>query len=359
MSLPIVPSLQLISERLQLIFPEGTEHRAYVIREMAAKTIYVMFYCGALQGTDYWIRPSQVTDMTDEQAASLDDEVRQQWIKTSLSSKKKRPQNCWYATNSREPIRDETIRSGFIPCGAVIERQGLPVTTPLPKYCMNLEFANLFNPDLTDEDFLSLANTWQERFLNKAALARLRIIKASAVDSTDAITVIDPTGTKRSLSPGKSSFIAKAVIEVFAPQFLKKPSLLWLSESGKKVVAQDDELAKALGLTIDPKKALPDLILVDLGDNVDGSDMLVLFIEIVATDGPITRERKAALTTLALDAGFHVESLAFLTAFADRSSQPFRKAIGDLAWGSFAWFCSEPDHIIELRDGKPEKLRRF
>lgn len=359
MILPEIPSVQLISERLPIIFPEGTEHRNYVVREMAAKTLFVMFYCGAVEGANQWIRPSQVTDMTDEQAAKQDEDSRTQWIKKGLSSKKERPQNCWYATNSREPIRDETIRSGFIPCAAVVERQGLPVTTPLPKYAMNSGFAELFNPKLSHEDFLLKVSTWQERYLNKAALSRIKIIKASATASIDAVVVNDPSGTTRSLSPGQSSLIAKAVIEVFAPQFLKNPAVLWLSESGKKVVTQDNELARALNLTIDPKKALPDLILVDLGEKVDGSDMLVLFIEIVATDGPITRERKAALTALALDAGFHVDSLAFLTAFSDRSSQPFRKAMSDLAWGSFAWFCSEPEHIIELRDGKPEKLIRF
>ncbi|EBG4192197.1 restriction endonuclease, partial [Salmonella enterica] len=41
MSWPHVPSLEVIAERLPLIFPEGTENRNYVIREMAARTLYV------------------------------------------------------------------------------------------------------------------------------------------------------------------------------------------------------------------------------------------------------------------------------------------------------------------------------
>ncbi|WP_419616399.1 BsuBI/PstI family type II restriction endonuclease, partial [Thiolapillus sp.] len=39
---------------------------------------------------------------------------------------------------------------------------------------------------------------------------------------------------------------------------------------------------------------------------------------------------------------------AFLTAFLDRSSQPFKKSISELAWGSYAWFSTEPDYIIDL-----------
>ena len=160
----------------------------------------------------------------------------------------------------------------------------------------------------------------------------------------------------RAIAPGPSSFIAKAVIEVFAPRFLKNPAVLWLSESGNKVVARDESLADALGLKIDPSTALPDIILVDLGADVGGTEMLVVFTEVVATDGPVNRERKIALTNLAIDAGFDERHLAFLTAFMDRASSPFKKSIPELAWGSYAWFVSEPDHIIDLQDGKPRML---
>ena len=359
MSLPPVPPVEIILRRLPSIFPEGTEHRNYVIREMAAKTIFVMFYTAAIHGSDRWIRPSQVTAMSDEQSLLTDEISRIEWTKASLSQSKNRPINCWYADNSREPIRDETIRSGLIPCRAVIERTGIPTTSSHPKYALSPEFASLFNPELTDDNLNETIELWRSSHLNKAALSRIKILKANATASNDNVEVIFPGGTKRILSAGKSSLIAKAVIEVFAPKFLKTPNVLWLSESGNKVVTQDDALAKSLGLTIDPKKALPDMILVDLGIEPNGSDLLVLFIEIVATDGPITRDRKKVLTSLALDAGFGMDSLAFLTTFSDRSAAPFRKSIADLAWGSYAWFASEPEHIIDLKDGQPSKLARW
>lgn len=358
MSLPPVPSIGLIFNRLPIIFPEGTEHRNYLIREMAAKTIFVMFYTGAIDGLEQWIRPSQVTTMSDRQSVLLDDKARQNWTKESLSQSKNRPTDCWYADNSREPIRDETIRNGLIPCQAVIERLGIATTSSRPKYALDPEFAALFDSKIEGDELSAKIEKWRDSHLNKAALARLRILKANATASADNVEVTFPNGSKRVLSPGKSSLIAKAVIEVFSVQFLKAPNVLWLSESGNKVVAQDDALAKALSLTIDPKKALPDMILVDLGTEKDGSDLLVLFIEIVATDGPITKDRKQVLTALALDAGFAVDSLAFLTAYSDRSASPFKKTISELAWGSYAWFVSEPEHIISLKDGKPSKLNK-
>lgn len=356
MTLPTVPAIQIIIERLPLIFPEGTEHRNYVVRDMAARTIFVMFYAGAIEGKNRWVRPSQVTDMTDDQSISLDDASRNAWITSSLSSKKVRPTSAWYAPNSREPIRDETIRSGFIPCRAIVERTAIPTTSSKPKYALNASFAALFGDDLQGERLNEAISAWQKAHLNKAALTRLQLLKSGATVAEDSVSVTFPNGEKRSLAPGPSSMIAKAVIEVFAPRFLKSPAVLWLSESGNKVVVQDEKLAKSLGLKIDVSKALPDIILVDLGEDATGADMLVVFSEVVATDGPIDRERKIALTLLALEAGFGEHHLAFLTAFLDRGAAPFKKSISDLAWGSYAWFASEPNHLIDLRDGNPRKL---
>ncbi|WP_425321802.1 BsuBI/PstI family type II restriction endonuclease [Achromobacter aegrifaciens] len=53
---------------------------------------------------------------------------------------------------------------------------------------------------------------------------------------------------------------------------------MWLSESGNKVVVRDEALASALGLKIGATKALPDIILVDLGSDDHGTDMLVVFV---------------------------------------------------------------------------------
>lgn len=355
-----VPPLSVISARLPQIFPEGTEHRNYVIREMAARTVYVMFYAGAIEGSDNWIRPSQVTDMSNAQAASIDDDSRLAWMTSSMSTKKIRPSDAWYAPNSREPIRDETIRTGFIPCRAVIERPGVPTTSSKPKYALNAAFAALFDPSLTAEALKEAIEKWQNFHLSKTAISRLRLMKqGAAAAAKDAVSVTFPNGEIRSLAPGQSSVIAKAVIEVFGPRFLKQPTVLWLSESGNKVVARDEAVAGALGLKIDPTKALPDIILVDLGLDDNGSDMLVVFVEVVASDGPINRERKSALTTMALEAGFDKHHLAFLTAYSDRSSQPFRRSISELAWGSYAWFVSEPENIIDLWSADVRKLSRI
>ena len=37
-----------------------------------------------------------------------------------------------------------------------------------------------------------------------------------------------------------------------------------------------------------------------------------------------------------------------VTAYLDRSGTPFKKTVDALAWGSYAWFASEPDGLVEL-----------
>ena len=54
-----------VQERLQAIFPEGTADRNYVTREVAAKTVFVMLYIGTVDGEGRWLRPDQVTRMSD------------------------------------------------------------------------------------------------------------------------------------------------------------------------------------------------------------------------------------------------------------------------------------------------------
>ncbi len=346
-----------IQSRLLVIFPEGTEHRNYLIREMAAKTVFTCLYAKAIEGSERWIRPNQVCRMTEEQSALLDDRTREDWYEQSAKNGYVPPVGVpWFADTTREPIRDETIGEGFIPVRAVVERKGLATTSSKGRYALEADFATLFDPALSNDDFLTAATVWRAKHLSKTALARQALVASGALSAADAVHVRFPNGETRALSAGPSSIIAKAVIEQFAPRFLKKPHVLWLSESGNKVVARDEQLAATLGIVIDPSEALPDIILVDLGDDASGSDLLVVFTEVVATDGPINRQRKEALTLIARNAGFEEEHLAFLTAFLDRSTSQFKKAIVEIAWDSYVWLVSEPDHIIELCSGNATKL---
>lgn len=173
---------------------------------------------------------------------------------------------------------------------------------------------------------------------------RVALVRQGAAQTTERITVKFPSGETRIMSAGPSSILSQAVIEVFAPKFLGHPAVIFLSESGNKVVAHDDGLARKIGLNIQADKNLPDIILADLAPD----QPLLVFVEVVVTDGPVTNSRKKALQELSAAAGFPPEHVAFVTAYLDRSSPSFRKNVSELAWGSYAWFASEPDNICEL-----------
>lgn len=356
MSLPDVPNLETIKNRLPMIFPDGIENRGYVIREMAAKSIFVMFYVGALEGNGVYVRPDQITKMTDEQAGKISREDRISWRDASLKpGKMKTVPDRWYAVNTREPIRDETLRLGLIRLGAVAERQGLPTTSAKPRYALTGAFVKLFDESLSGVPLNTAIEAWQEKTLSKAGLTRIMLLRKGIVvaESSEGVQVRFPNGETRRMENSVSSAIGKSVIEDFAVRFLKQPGVIFLSEPGNKVVARDDQLASAIGLDIEMDKNLPDIILVDIARETP----LLVFVEVVATDGPINKKRKQALMDIALNAGFDRQQVAFVTAFMDRADTPSRKLSSVLAWGSFAWFVTEPDNIVIFKEKVDEPTK--
>lgn len=348
MSLPPLPTWETVHDRLQLIFPEGTSNRNYVTRELAASTVFAGLYVGAVAGTGVYFGPKHVYRMSDAQAALTTNADRAAFAAAVMTPGFKPPGDQWYADTTREPIRDESLREGLVTLGAAVEKPGVPTTSSKPRYALQAPFAALFDPGLTGAALEAAIGTWQSTYLAKGALARVALVRAGAGTGGAQVLVTFPNGETRPMKPGPSSEITKAVVEVFAPRFLGNPAVLFVSESGNKVVARDDQLARTIGLEIQADRNLPDTILVDLAP----AHPLLVFIEVVATDGPINQRRKEALEALATAAGFPLAHVAFVTAYLDRSGQPFKKTVDTLAWGSYAWFVSEPEGLVELVTGR-------
>jgi hypothetical protein len=356
MSLPEIIPVSRIAEWLPKIFPEGTANRVYVVREIAAKTLFVMLYTGAVEGSGRFIRPDQVTKMTDAQAAKGDAASREKWAEDSmkrgavmdLSSR-------WYQPNTREPIRDETLRLGLVTLGAVIERRELPTTSAKPRYAIASHFATLLQAVAKGSGQSDiLIEQWQASFLSPMVLNRINLLRRGtiAISGTERLQVIFPNGEVRLMRPGPSSVITKAVVEQFAPSFLREPGVIFLSESGDKVVARDEVLAESIGLRLDYGKNLPDIILAD----VSPMSPKLVFIEVVATDGPVNQQRKEALLRVAEEGGYAGAHVHFISAFRDRGAPAFKKLVSEIAWGTFVWFMSEPDKIIAFREKRQDQL---
>lgn len=326
---------------------------------MAAKTVFVMLYAGAIEGTDRWVRPDQVTKMTDAQARRADASSREKWSKHSLEpGGMKHLPGRWYAANTREPIRDETLRAGLVSVGAVVERLGLATTSAKPRYALAGAFCELLQKLTGPSEDISIAiSAWRAANLTAHALNRINLLRRGTVGSpaSGRVQVNFPNGEARLMLPGPSTIISKAVVEDFATRFLHQPGIIFLSESGNKVVARDDELASSLGLLLDYSRNLPDLILADIAPAAPK----IVFVEVVATDGAITPPRKAALSEVAANAGLAPENIYYVSAFEDRGASAFRKLVSEIAWGTFVWFRSEPEKLITLREGQASELQEL
>ncbi|UQA60208.1 BsuBI/PstI family type II restriction endonuclease [Polyangium aurulentum] len=343
--LPSLLSRPAIQARLLEIFPEGFPFRNYCTRDTATATVFSMLYVGAVEGTSRWLAPKQVYKMSDEQALLVSDAARLEFARNSLRGGFLPSGLPWYADTSREPIRDETIRQGFLHSGAVIENKEIPTTSSKPRYALAADFARLFDPRLDGVPLTEAIEAWRALHLSAGALARIKLVRAGASKDPAGIIVNFPNAETRRLTAGESSTIAKYVIEQFAPRFLDDPVVIWLSESKTKVVARDDLLAKQINLTIDPSRNLPDIILAGLGA---AGGILLVFVEVVATDGPVSEARREELRRIAAETGLDEEHIAFVTAYMDRSSPALRKNFATLAWNTFIWIASEPESIVAL-----------
>jgi len=351
--LPPIPKRRTIRQRLGDIFPEGISTRLYCVRKMAADTVFVLLYVGAVEGSGRFLAPKQIYRMTDAQARRLGDEDRLGYARESLTPGFSPRGSRWYADNTREPIRDETLRDGLVVIGAVVVRRDIATTSSLPRYALKASFAALFDPALTGVDLEMAIDAWRRANLSAPALTRVALAAQGIAATRAGVLVTFPDGETRRMAAGVSSEIAKAVLEVFARRFLIKAAVVLLSESQAQIVKRDESLISRLRLRIDPGGNLPDAVLVDLGPETP----LLVFVEIVATDGAITAERKQALLGIATEAGFDERHVAFVTAYKDRGSTGFKKTVSRLAWGSFAWFVTEPDHLLVQYEGVADRAR--
>ena len=136
MSLPPLVPLGAVSERLAHVRrPAGAEEPP---TRMAARTLFALLYAGAVEGTDRWLRPAQVVRMSDAQAARAGDADRLAWAGASGERGFVPEGRRWYAENTRESVRE--VLRGLCALGAVIERSGLPDTSPQPRWALTRAF---------------------------------------------------------------------------------------------------------------------------------------------------------------------------------------------------------------------------
>lgn len=370
--LPVV-SREVCQERLEMIFPrEGLD--SSMSNLLAATAVAGMIYVGAVT-PEYsdalevgwrYVRPTSVLWFNDEvfKLRAADADRNAWWEADKVASVARRRTKAlmetwnvsteqWYENNNREGLRDETFRH-WRTQGAVLERTDLDTTSSQGRWILRRSFAELFNPDLQADELAEAIELWSQQNMStsgkmKASLARARTRGATSVEVTL------PDGTHRALNPGNSSLLIKGVIEGWAALRLESPMVLTISESGDKIFLADAARLAEIGIHISVSRLLPDALIVNLGDDVTE----FWIIEVVATDGPITEERKGKFLSWAESQGIPPESCRFLTAFLSRNDPAAKKQLKHLAAGTYAWFLDEPEYELswnEIESAIPDNV---
>jgi len=293
-----------------------------------------------------WARPTTCLWMSDDVYARDSEQDRIAWRKAAARGRKAMEElqalwglpyaTSWYRDNSRETLRDETFPA-WLGYGAIRDRPGIRITSSLPRWALAESFADLFQPSLSDTKFMEAAETWRAAHMSPGDRFRIATLRERE-HATYAVEVTLPGGQNRLLEPGEASQILRGVLGAWAPARLRDPVILSISEPGEKVLLADGARLRALGLTIDPQSLLPDMLIVDIGE----TPPTFWIVEVVASDGPITEDRRRQLMRWAEDQRIPAGSCRFLSAFMDRNDEVARRRLKDLAVGTFAWYASEP-----------------
>jgi BsuBI/PstI restriction endonuclease domain/BsuBI/PstI restriction endonuclease HTH domain len=352
MGLRPVVGRDFCQHRLQMIFP-AVAFDSTVGNRQAAASVATMIYVGAVVNDDgdpqpehAWCRPSMVMSLSDQVLARDSDEDRIAWTNAALRRIKDVAtlvadwgieHQPWYATNSREGVRDQTWKF-WLRYGAARRRSGVSTSSPSPRWALTASFADLFAPNLTGQALQTAIDTWRDGHLSPGEILRIRYANDLANAQHQTAVNIPGYGV-RMLEPGPASAILKGVIEEWTPRRLITPIVVAISEPGAKIWTLDEARMADAGISINVSNLLPDAIILDAGT----TPPTFWIVEAVATDGEINEDRKNDLLAWANRQYIDPNLCEFLSAFSSRSSPAARKRLKDIAAGTFAWFLDEPD----------------
>ena len=235
-----------------------------------------------------------------------------------------------YAPNTRETFRRFTMHQ-FVQAGIATmnpDNPTRPVNSPGTVYQIESQALELIR-SLGKKD-------WQGRL---TAYREVRESLAGYYANEREMTMIPlvlPGGLLQ-LTPGEHNILIKAVVEEFGPRFAPGAEVLYVGDTGAKMVYFDEKTFASLGLVFDQHGKFPDVVFYMRDRN------WLLLVESVTSHGPMNAKRHTELATLfkASTAG-----LVYVTAFPDRSIMA--RYLNDLSWETEVWVADAPTHLIHF-----------
>jgi adenine-specific DNA-methyltransferase len=236
-----------------------------------------------------------------------------------------------YKPNTRETFRRQTLHQ-FVDAGLVLYNPDKPdraVNSPSAAYQISPHALKLLKARGTP--------TWTSALSRYLKSSPSLAAKYAAPRKLAKQKLLVEGGTSVELSPGKHSDLIYQIVNVFAPRFAGNGKLLYLGDTGSKIGFFNEARFSGLGLKLNKKGKLPDVIILDAKRN------WLLLIEAVTSHGPVDAKRKRELEVLFSKSN---AGLVFVTAFLNKKT--FNKYLAHVAWETEVWVADNPDHLVHF-----------
>ncbi len=236
-----------------------------------------------------------------------------------------------YAPNTRETFRRQTLHQ-FLDGGLCLynpDKPDRPVNSPKACYQFTTELFDVLQKHGTDNWGLVLEDWLKNRETLTAQYAMEREMEMIPLTLDDGLEI--------RLSPGVHSQLIRDIVTEFGPRFAPGSEVIYLGDTGaKEDFFRKEKLAK-LGVTVNRKGKLPDVVLYWPEKN------WLLLIESVTSHGPVDGKRHGELSKLFKNAK---PGLVYVTAFPDR--KVMTKYLSDISWETEVWTADAPTHMIHF-----------
>jgi adenine-specific DNA-methyltransferase len=240
-----------------------------------------------------------------------------------------------YAPNTRETFRRQTLHQ-FVNGGLCLynpDKLDRAVNSPKACYQITAEIYDVLIAYRTDKWKSTLCDWLKHRKTLSAQYAMEREMQMIPLTLDD--------GTEIKLSPGVHSQLIHDIIVEFGPRFAPGSEIIYIGDTGCKEDFFRKERLAELGVTVDRKGKLPDVVLY-----WPEKDWLLL-IESVTSHGPVDSKRHGELSSLFAKA---TPSLVYVTAFPNR--KVMTKYLADISWETEVWTADAPTHMIHFNGDK-------
>lgn len=239
--------------------------------------------------------------------------------------------NQSYKPNTRETFRRQSMHQ-FVDAGVALynpDNKNRPVNSPKAVYQIEdetLELIRTFNTEKWEAaliDYLKDRKTLVEQYAKEREQNKVSLVLDGSVNY--------------SFSMGKHSELIKDIIEEFGPRFVPGGMLLYAGDTGAKSDFYNKKMLKELGIEVDIKGKMPDVIIYY------PKKKWLIVIEAVTSHGPVDSKRHNELSKLFKSSKV---GIVYVSAFPDKKLMS--RYITDISWETEVWIADAPSHLIHL-----------